>query len=112
MKRNLVKFGGQRLVAVCFGLATAGVGVAASAVAAPQPGTAATDTIDQLQSEGYRVILSKVGSGSIENCTVSAVRQGRSVTGPQAPVNSPFTLMGPGQVLQYTTVYVDLDCRR
>ncbi|MCV7162211.1 hypothetical protein H7J55_32585 [Mycolicibacterium brisbanense] len=100
------------MVAVSFGLATVGVGAAVPAIAAPLSGASATDTIDQLQSEGYRVILSKVGNGSIENCTVSAVRQGRTVTGPQAPVNARFTLMGPSQVLQYTTVYVDLDCRR
>ncbi|MGV9798121.1 hypothetical protein ACWDTP_08675 [Mycobacterium sp. NPDC003449] len=95
-----------------------GIGcVAAAAVCAPTAAAApsepsATETISQLESEGYRVILSKVGSGSIDDCSVSAVRQGRSVTGPQPPVNGNFTLMGPGQVLQYTTVYVDLDCKR
>lgn len=102
----------KRLVAMCFGLMSGGVGVAAPAAAAPSPELSATETINQLQSEGYRVILSKVGNGSIDDCTVSAVRRGRSVTGPQPPINGNFTLMGPGQVLQYTTVYVDLDCKR
>lgn len=102
----------KRPVAICFGVMVAGLAAAAPAVAAPAPGASATDTIDQLQSEGYRVILSKVGNGSIDNCTVSAVRQGRSVTGPQPPANGGLTLMGPSQVLQYTTVYVDLDCKR
>lgn len=97
--------------AICFGLLASGSGCAATATAAPSEASA-TETINQLQSEGYRVILSKVGNGSLDNCTVNAVRPGRSVTGPQPPINGNFTLMGPGQVLQYTTVYVDLDCKR
>ena len=99
------------MAAICFGVASAGLVAAAPAAAAPLPEPSASETINQLQSEGYRVILSKVGSGSVDNCTVSAVRQGRSVTGPQPPPSGNFTLMGPSQVLQYTTVYVDLDCR-
>ncbi|KWX25314.1 hypothetical protein AFM11_03230 [Mycolicibacterium wolinskyi] len=105
----------MKMTAKC---SAAGVGLIASALACGPSATAApseasaTETINQLQSEGYRVILSKVGNGAIENCTVNAVRPGRTVTGPQPPVNGNFTLMGPGQVLQYTTVYVDLDCKR
>ncbi|MGV0810191.1 hypothetical protein [Mycolicibacterium setense] len=57
--------------------------------------------------------MSRVGSGSIDNCTVTGVRQGRGVTGPQPPVvANGITMFGPGQVLQYTTVYVDLTCQR
>lgn len=61
---------------MCFGLMSGGLGVAAPAAAAPSPELSATETINQLQSEGYRVILSKVGNGSIDDCTVSAIRQG------------------------------------
>lgn len=86
---------------------------AATAAAAPTGDAAATETISQLQSEGYRVILSKVGNSSLDQCTVNAVRQGHSVTGPQVPVGAAgITSFNPGQNLQYTTVYVDLDCRR
>lgn len=105
---------GANVAAMAFiGLGTVGAVNAVSASAAPSPESSASETIGQLQSEGYRVIVSKVGSGSIDDCVVSAVRQGRSVTGPQPPaVANGITTMGPGQVLQYTTVYVDLACKR
>ncbi|ORA35935.1 hypothetical protein BST13_13085 [Mycobacterium aquaticum] len=105
---------GANVAAMVFiGLWPIGVVNAVSASAAPSAESSASETIGQLQSEGYRVIVSKVGSGSIDDCVVSAVRQGRSVTGPQPPaVANGITTMGPGQVLQYTTVYVDLACKR
>ncbi|WP_142254041.1 MULTISPECIES: hypothetical protein [unclassified Mycobacterium] len=91
------------------GLATVAV---TPAVAAPTE-SEARQTISDLESQGYRVILSKVGTKAIDECAVSAVRQGRSVTGPQVPVGAAsITSFNPGQNLQYTTVYVDLDCRR
>ncbi len=65
----------------------------------------ASETISQLQSEGYRVILSKVGTKGIDECTVSAVRRGHSVTGPQIPVGAAgVTSFNPGQNLQYDGV--------
>ncbi|CDO32080.1 hypothetical protein BN979_04905 [Mycolicibacterium vulneris] len=95
-------------VGLC-GLSTA---LAAPVAAAPTESTA-SQTISELEGQGYRVILSKVGTKAIDDCTVSAVRQGRSVTGPQIPVGAAgITSFNPGQNLQYTTVYVDLDCRR
>lgn len=96
------------------GVGLCGLGMASAATAAGAPSEAsASETISQLQSEGYRVILSKVGTKGIDECTVSAVRQGHSVTGPQIPVGAAgVTSFNPGQNLQYTTVYVDLDCRR
>lgn len=107
MKRNL------RSVCIAgAGLCGLGTGLAAPAAAAPTESTA-SQTISELEGQGYRVILSKVGTKAIDDCTVSAVRQGRSVTGPQIPVGAAgITSFNPGQNLQYTTVYVDLDCRR
>lgn len=100
--------------ALAVGVGLCGLGAASAATAAAAPSEAsASETISQLQSEGYRVILSKVGTKAIDDCTVSAVRQGRSVTGPQVPAGAAsITSFNPGQNLQYTTVYVDLDCRR
>ncbi|MBU9763474.1 hypothetical protein FR943_06405 [Mycobacterium sp. TNTM28] len=89
-----------------------GTVLATPAGAAPTE-TSPSQTISELQGQGYRVILSKVGTKAVDDCTVSAVRQGRSVTGPQIPVGAAgITSFNPGQNLQYTTVYVDLDCRR
>lgn len=107
----------MRNVLVHMGLIAAGLGLgllaSGTASAAPSSEISAQETISQLESEGYRVIVSRVGSGSIDDCTVSAVRQGRSVTGPQPPSpTASWTLMGPGQVLQYTTMHVDLVCKR
>ncbi|WP_309227930.1 MULTISPECIES: hypothetical protein [unclassified Mycolicibacterium] len=108
MKRNL-----KGMFVVSVGLCGLGMALATTAAAAPTAESSASETISQLQSEGYRVILSKVGNGALDDCTVSAVRQGRSVTGPQPPAAAAgVTMFNPGQVLQYTTVYVDLDCRR
>ncbi len=96
--------------AVVGGLAACSA-TAGPATAAPSGNGSAVETISQLESQGHRVILSKVGNGSIDNCSVRAVRQGRSVTGPQPPgAAGAMTIVSPGQVLQYTTVYVDLDC--
>ncbi len=106
-----------RDVLVRVGIFVAGLGLglfsSGTASAAPSSEISAQDTINQLESEGYRVIVSRVGSGSIDDCTVSAVRQGRSVTGPQPPSpTASWTPLGPGQVLQYTTMHVDLVCKR
>lgn len=107
----------MRNISACVGVLAAGLGgglaVSGSASAAPSSEVSARDTISQLESEGYRVIVSRVGSGSMDDCSVSAVRQGRSVTGPQPPLAAAgMTVLGPGQVLQYTTMHVDLICRR
>ncbi|MCV7334137.1 hypothetical protein A5746_26015 [Mycolicibacterium conceptionense] len=98
--------------AAAVGLCGLGIGLAVPAGAAPTDASA-SETISELEGQGYRVILSKVGTKAIDDCTVSAVRQGRSVTAPQVPTGAAsITSFNPGQNLQYTTVYVDLDCRR
>lgn len=106
--RNISAWVGMVVAVVGAAVATGG-----SASAAPSSELSARDTISQLESEGYRVIVSRVGSGSMDDCSVSAVRQGRSVTGPQPPLAAAgMTVLGPGQVLQYTTMHVDLVCPR
>lgn len=98
--------------AAAVGLCGLGMALAAPAAAAPTESTA-SQTISELESRGFRVILSKVGARAIDDCTVSAVRQGHSVIAPQVPAGAAgITSFNPGQNLQYTTVYVDLDCRR
>ncbi|WP_441957215.1 hypothetical protein [Mycolicibacterium houstonense] len=81
--------------------------IAAPAVAAPS-NPSAQETIDKLKADGYNVIVSKVGNNSIDQCTVSAVRDGHDV-------KNNWIIRGPaGQVgtqTRYTTVYVDLHCK-
>ena len=73
---------------------------AARPVVPPAPGESATQTIHRLQNEGYRVIESRVGSGSIDKCTVNAVRHGRELNAQEGRLRG-----------QTTTVYVDLGCK-
>ena len=69
-------------------------------VVPPAPGESATQTIHRLQNEGFRVIESRVGSGSIDDCTVTAVRHGRELSSQEGKLRG-----------QTTTVYVDLGCK-
>ena len=73
---------------------------AARPVVPPGPGESATQTIHRLQTEGFRVIESRVGSGSIDKCTVTAVRHGRELNAQEGKLRG-----------QTTTVYVDLGCK-
>lgn len=91
-------------------IASVGAGLALGALAAPAvaaPGGAgsAQQTIKQLEDEGYRVILSRVGSGSISDCNVKAVRPGRDITELKAAPRG-----NTEERVRYTTVYVDLAC--
>ncbi|UNB54088.1 hypothetical protein [Mycolicibacterium sp. YH-1] len=63
-------------------IATAGVLGAALATAgvAGADEESASEVISRLQSEGYTVTLDKIGTGPIESCTVSSVRNPQSVS--------------------------------
>ncbi|MGV0740942.1 hypothetical protein [Mycolicibacterium sp. XJ870] len=93
------------IAAVAAGLAITGLALAGPAAAAPTGQTSARQTIKDLEAEGYRVIQTKVGSGSLDKCTVSAVRPGRDVTELKAAPRG-----NTEEVVRYTTVYVDLKC--
>jgi len=87
-------------------------GLAAFMIAAAQPAGAAPggpdsvqDTVTRLESNGYKVILNKVGTAPLEQCTVRGVRPGRDVT--------EFRQNRRDQTVErilYTTVYVDASC--
>ncbi|MUL85419.1 MULTISPECIES: hypothetical protein [unclassified Mycolicibacterium] len=95
-----------------FGFATALVGAAAAAViglatpaqAAPTGPGNAQQTISELQSQGYKVIVNHVGSTPLDKATVVAVRPGQTYS----RTDSGF----PGGSLQTAvvnkTVYVDV----
>ncbi|MBS1693873.1 MAG: hypothetical protein JST91_16795 [Actinobacteria bacterium] len=55
-------------------IATASMGLAAAANAAPSGPTTADQTIGELQSQGFQVIVNKVGAQPLSQCNVSAVR--------------------------------------
>jgi hypothetical protein len=87
------------------GLAAATLGLAAPAVAAPSGTGSAQDTVNQLEANGYKVILNKVGGASLDKCTVTSVRPGREITQPRTDSGGDLT-----QHVLYTTVYVDANC--
>lgn len=56
------------------GLVAVAAGLAAPAVAAPNDSDSAQDIVTQLRDEGYKVIIDKMGHGSLEDCTADNVR--------------------------------------
>lgn len=96
-------------LAVASAAAVLGLGVSVPASAAPTGQTSAQATISELEAQGFRVILNKVGNAPMDQCTVTAVRQGTDVKhswvqrGPTGRVNN---------LVRYTTAYVDLMCKR
>ena len=80
------------------GLATATLGLASSAMAAPSGPASAQDTVDTLRASGYPVVMNKVGVAPMEQCAVSGVRKG-----------SPVAVSADPRVV-YTTVYVHVEC--
>ncbi|MFZ0834815.1 MAG: hypothetical protein WAM92_17430 [Mycobacterium sp.] len=94
-------------VAAASGLVAATLGFAAPVVATPSDGESAQDTVNRLESEGFRVILNKVGTAPLDQCTATAVRPGQDVT---EPGTSRIGGRDPAQEVRYTTVYVDVQC--
>ena len=63
-------------------MAVAGVLLAPAGAAAAQPVQQgnAQQTIGQLEAEGYNVVIDRVGSGPINQCIVTSVRNPQQVT--------------------------------
>jgi hypothetical protein len=84
------------------------LGLAPPALAMPVGDESPPDTVNRLQSEGYRVILNKVGSGALGDCTVTAVRPGQRFFRTDSGVPG---AMGDLIVTELSkTVYVDVKC--
>jgi hypothetical protein len=86
------------------GLTAAFLGLAAPADAAPTGPGNAQDTINQLQADGYNVVVNRVGTTPLDQATVVAVRPGQTYSRTDSG--------NPGVSLQTTvtdkTVYVDV----
>ncbi|MDT5324598.1 MAG: hypothetical protein QOF25_1750 [Mycobacterium sp.] len=89
---------------VASGLVAAVLGLAAPADAAPSGPGNAQDTISQLESQGFNVIVNHVGSTPLEQASVVAVRPGHTFSRTDSG--------NPGDDLLTTvtdkTVYVDV----
>ena len=65
---------------VVSGLAAAVIGLAAPAVAAPSGPDNAQQTIGQLKSQGYTVVVNRLGNTPLDQAEVVAVRRGQTYT--------------------------------
>jgi hypothetical protein len=80
------------------------VGFAASAQAAPSGIGSAQDAVNELEDNGFNVVVKKVGAAPLDHCTVDSVR-------PVGPVIRPVQ-NGTDLVNQivYQTVYLTAKC--
>jgi len=88
--------------AVTSALAAAAIGFAAAAHAAPDGPGNAQQTISQLQTDGYTVIVNRLGTTPLDQAAVVAVRPGQTFVRTDSS--------GDGLVTAVTskTVYVDV----
>jgi hypothetical protein len=88
-------------------LASAALGLAGSATAAPSGPSPVDATVSQLQAQGFNVIVSRVDTTALD-CTLSAVRPGQTFSRTDSGV--------PGAdddlvtTVTNKTVYVDVAC--
>ncbi|OLO99340.1 hypothetical protein BVU76_26270 [Mycolicibacterium porcinum] len=90
--------GNSRIVAVALGVAVAAIiGSAGVASAAPNGPSNAEQTIRNLQSQGYTVIVNRLGSSPLDQASVVAVRPGPN-----------FSRTDTLSAVTQRTVYVDV----
>lgn len=88
-------------------LASAALGLAGTATAAPSGPASVDGTISQLQSQGFQVIVSRVDTAAVD-CTVSAVRPGQTFSRTDSGV--PGANDDLVTTVTNKTVYVDVTC--
>jgi hypothetical protein len=86
------------------GVTVAVLGFAAPAGAAPTGPGNAQETINQLQADGYNVIVNRVGATPLDQATVAAVRPGQTY----ARTDSGTPGDSFGTTITGKTVYVDV----
>ena len=89
-------------------LASATLGLAATAVAAPSGPSSVDDTIGRLQAQGFNVLVSRVDSAAIDQCTLNAIRPGQTFSRTDSGV--PGAQDDLVTTVTNRTVYVDVVC--
>jgi hypothetical protein len=89
-------------------LAFIGIRLAGPTGAAPSGPPSVEQTIAELQSDGSKVIVNKVGSAPLSRCTVKAVRPGQTVV--RRDSGAPGAGSGIVTTVVSKTVYLDLTC--
>jgi hypothetical protein len=89
-------------------LASAALGLAGTASAAPSGPSSVDDTVSQLQAQGFTVLVSRVDSASVDQCTLTAVRPGQTFSRTDSGV--PGAQGDLVTTVTDKTVYVDAIC--
>jgi hypothetical protein len=89
-------------------LASAALGLAGTATAAPAGPSPVDATISQLQAQGFQVIVSRVDTAAVDQCTLSAVRPGQTFSRTDSGV--PGAADDLVTTVTNKTVYVDVTC--
>jgi hypothetical protein len=89
-------------------LASAALGLAGIANAAPSGSPSVDATVSQLRAQGFQVIVNRLGAGSVDQCTLSAVRPGQTFTRTDSGV--PGAADDLVTTVTNKTVYVDVSC--
>ncbi len=67
-------------------------------------------TINQLQSQGYTVLVNKLGSSTNAQCTVSAIRPGQTYARSDSGSGLPGARTDIVTTVTSKTIYLDLKC--
>jgi hypothetical protein len=89
-------------------LVSTALGLTATANAAPSGLSSVESTVNQLKSQGYQVVVNRVGTAPLDQCTIQAVRPGqiysRTDSGVPGSHNDVITTVTD------KTVYIDVAC--
>ena len=89
-------------------LASSALGLAGIANAAPSGSPSVDAAVNQLRAQGFQVIVNRVGTAHVDQCTIGAVRPGHTFSRTDSGV--------PGAdddlvtTVTNKTVYVDVSC--
>jgi hypothetical protein len=86
------------------------LGLAETANAAPAGPSSVDATIDHLRAEGFEVIVNRVGTAPLEQCTVSAVRPGQTFSRTDSGSGKPGSWDDLVTTVTSKTVYLDMAC--
>jgi hypothetical protein len=89
-------------------LTSAALGLAGTASAAPSGPSSVDETISQLQAQGFNVLVSRVDSAAVDQCTLNAVRPGQTFSRTDSGV--PGAQDDLVTTVTNKTVYVDVIC--
>jgi hypothetical protein len=89
-------------------IATAALGLAGAAGAAPSGAVDASETVGQLEARGFDVIVNKLGTAPLDRCVVSAVRPGQTYS--RMDSGAPGAMDDIVTTVTAMTVYVDVAC--